>query len=643
MKLSLAIALGIVLLTSAAPLKASVFAEARSGDYEIGLEALRKSVQRDFLGFGQFDDASELALDDRLAEVVVTQACRAIPEVLAAAREAFPGVSLNEFAVSRQFPRNAVYFRRSSDEEKRKDVVNFYFTVEKRTGVDCTFTFGAFARTIIEKSSNTAARKTAVFDKLVADVGAAIKQIEALLTAPRTGALFDASDPPATEAQKSAIELLRSRTHTDRILDAAVKRAVAALRSEFADYQVKRDDFEVLVVMFGTDVPSAIERYKTPNCIAVPRELPKPTIICNADYLSEVEAVIRFFENAELGIRTTEAFRRLVKDFSKDGTAMLAKLRANKTIQSLSGQNDEHVTDHMSMAVLFLLAHEVGHLLSSTGNGELDESGLAAASSYRAAILRLCLHADQFRRANFELDFTDALIDPSSAERSFLARFRAQDKLIEATEEKFREELLADLFATDLSLRYFARLSKGDRNAAEMKQYLFLENLEALATYFWYRGYFLFTDVTCGGVLSSVELSECLGWKPENFVAAADVFGKFHPNIFLRAYDTFGSFLGERTTFYDIPLEQRAISIDPDDPAFVALGDKERDKALKVMFVLQRYFLLRELVDTPLKFAYTGCMLGWAKEVRGGTVPLVFMRFFSYEEELQRFVRKLSK
>jgi hypothetical protein len=61
------------------------------------------------------------------------------------------------------------------------------------------------------------------------------------------------------------------------------------------------------------------------------------------------------------------------------------------------------------------------------------------------------------------------------------------------------------------------------------------------------------------------------------------------------------------------------------------------------MSSLQQYFLLRELVDTPLKFAFTGCTLGWTKEVRPDrSVPLMFVRFFSYEEELQRFMRKLG-
>src|SRR3954470_7622139 len=105
MRLPVTAVLGAFLFTSSAgQLVAGVFAEVRNGDYVVGLDALRKSVERDFLGFGQFDDASELALEDRLPEVIVTLPCRTIPEVLAAAREAFPAVALNEFAVSRQFP-----------------------------------------------------------------------------------------------------------------------------------------------------------------------------------------------------------------------------------------------------------------------------------------------------------------------------------------------------------------------------------------------------------------------------------------------------------------------------------------------------------------------------------------------------------
>ncbi|KRB99801.1 hypothetical protein ASE11_09010 [Hydrogenophaga sp. Root209] len=629
---------------SAAATAAPTFAVVKQGEQEVTIESLRKSVQREFEGFGQFDESEELALSDQISEHRAVLPCRSVAEVIDAIRGVFPTLGLHEFAVSRQYPRNAVYFRRASSPEAGRDIVNFYFLLQKGTGLDCNFTFGAFAKTVISRKSEFVKSKDQLFQKLIADIASAISSIESRLKKPRAGALFEPRPATVSETQNKALQLLRDRGHRDNIADKAVERAQAMLKRELVDYGAKNVDIDMFVVKMEEPPPAELEKFRTRNCIAVPHDLPRPTIVCNADYIAEIEAVLRFFEDPRSGIRSTDGLKFLARRFSDDAVRTLSRLRANEEFRKLNGQDDEHVIDHMSMAMLYVLSHEVGHLLSpdSDSNAAIDSVPLDSTPSYRAAILRLCKHADYFKSSNFYLDmFDEIVIDPTSQQRGFIDKFKAQDKQLESTERMFREEALADLFATDFSLKYFARLGRNDKESAAYQQYLFLENVEALATYFWYRSYFQFADSVCQGVHNTAQFSACLGLDTANWIAASDVFGRSHRNFLLRAVETFSVFVAERTTFYDIPLADRIVA--PDDEALRAMLETDRQAAVRVISTLQRHFFLRELVDTPLKLAYTGCTIGWAKEVSGNNnAPGMIMNFLSYEEEMERLTRKLS-
>lgn len=632
--------------SSATATAAPTFAVVKQGKQEVTIESLRKSVQREFERYGQFDESEELALSDQISERKAVLPCRSVAEVIDAIRGVFPTLGLHEFAVSRQYPRNAIYFRRAYSPEAARDIVNFYFLLQKGPGLECNFTFGAFAKTVILRKSERAKSKDQLFQKLIADIDSAISSIEVRLKQPRAGALFEPRLTTVSETQDKALQLLRDRRHRDHIADKAVDRAQAMLRRELVDHGAKNVDIDIFVVKMEKPPPAELEQYRTLNCIAVPHDLPRPTIICNADFIAEIEAVLRFFEDPRSGIRSTEGLKFVARQFSDDAVGTLLSLRANEEFRKLSGQDDEHVIDHMSMAMLFVLSHEIGHLLSpdSASNAAIDNVPLASTPSYRAAILRLCKHADHFKSSNFSLDnFDELVIDPTSQQRGFIDKFKAQDKQLESTERLFREEALADLFATDLSLKYFVKLGQNDKESAGYQQYLFLENVEALATYFWYRNYYQFADSVCHGVRNTAQLSACLGLDTANWIAASDVFGPFHRNFLLRAVETFSAFVAERTTFYDIPLEDRIVAVPPDDEALLAMPGADRQAALRVISTLQRHFFLRELVDTPLKLAYTGCTIGWAKEVRAdNNAPLMFMNFLSYEEEMERLTRKLS-
>ena len=95
----------------------------------------------------------------------------------------------------------------------------------------------------------------------------------------------------------------------------------------------------------------------------MPYDFGHPVIICNVDYFRELEVVIRYFKHFE-NVSSTDALEALVRLLRGSPKKALVETRANTEMRKLEGEEDQHIADHMSMVLLFLLTHEYGHLLS---------------------------------------------------------------------------------------------------------------------------------------------------------------------------------------------------------------------------------------------------------------------------------------
>jgi hypothetical protein len=612
-------------------------AEVRDTGDDIRLDDIRKNAARMFEGYSGFDASTEVSLDDQLPEREVNQPCRSVPEVLRSAQDTFPRYKLFQSFISRQYPRNAIAFRREISggiTGSKIDVIVFYFAVEKSNGLDCKFTLGAFARTVVLKLpiGNPEARKAAAFQQLKDDINAAFGEIVASFAKQRTGVLFRPTEQQQSlEESRLVLTALKKRATNDNFVTLAANGALAAIRQIVEEYDTARSDFQLLIVTIAKDDPAYLQRYNTGNCIAIPNEFPQPTIVCSAAFLAEIEGVVRNFSFND--IQDTPALRTFINKIGHDPIEAAKQFRLEPAKQS-GRWSDSAITERLKMAFLFILGHEVGHLLSTDSSASFGEAAQTDSSNYRGAILRLCKQADTFKKHDLILDGADSIADPFSAARWFIDEYRQKDRFISIADDLFRAEEIADAFSTDISIRYLSRSAATGKPQNVDRTVFFVYDIEALSVYFWYKDLFSFIDNYCEG--NDRALMTCLAFHDENFVAAANLFGKFHPNIFLRRTDLLWAVLAERTTFFNLPVDQRLLVLPRQ--ATQNVSSKKREELDKIYNMIRLFFFTEELSDTPLKLAYFGCTLGWVREARGdGTVPMVAVAFFTFEQEVDRF------
>src|SRR5207244_3996663 len=97
-------------------------------------------------------------------------------------------------------------------------------------------------------------------------------------------------------------------------------------------------------------------------------------------------------------------------------------------------------------------------------------------------------------------------------------------------------------------------------------------------------------------------------------------------------------FIAEGTDFFDLRLADRRVAVSAQE--LTQFPPSRQAAVFRAQSDVQRYLFLEELVDTPMKLAYAGCLYGW----RGGsgTPPLMFQDFYSYEAEMARFMRHVA-
>lgn len=424
--------------------------------------------------------------------------------------------------------------------------------------------------------------------------------------------------------------MLRTASTHDVATAAMAGRALKRILTVLGEYDVANREIELIIVDFRTAISENAKQYATDACIAIPDDFQKPVILCNFAYLAEIEGVIRKFS---FDIGNTAELRAFVRLVSSDPATTIARFR-----EETQNQENRNV-QATELAFMFVLGHEVGHLLSGTRPAGIDERPLTESSTYREAILRLCKQADQFKKHNALLEGAGSVIDPFSAQRRFIEKYREENKTIDVLDEIFRDEEVADAFGEDIAAKYFNFLANtAKRSVVDKETFRFAYFVETLAIYFWHKALFSFVDLYCEGQVLS--LSTCFMWEQSRFVSAANLFGKFHRNIYLRAFDMLATIVSQRSTYFDLPYESQ-FTVAPYDVEHSP--DRGRNEDILTLYsVIQLGGFLSELNDTPIKIAYFGCTLGWVREERGGTVPFMLVKFYNYGEEIIRYNKQLG-
>ena len=454
--------------------------------------------------------------------------------------------------------------------------------------------------------------------------------------------LFALHWPAQAQSPPDLTSYLEARETKDKLL----ARAADAVREELprivAALPKKLDTVKLYVTEFDGDLPAIFYMYRTTSCTAVIHGLPTPAVICNARFLAEAEVVIRDFEYAGDLLTSDAAMLRYVRSRTGDANDLRDSVRRTPRPGPNTDQSDSHIGMHLKLALMFLVSHELGHLMDGIDLASFSElapqgTGLGAV---RNAVLKTCRHVDEFNENKFGLPGLEELIVANTDVRKFEANMRQEVALVQAANERrFGAEPRADAAAIDVLNGYLRRRETVSRARADEEQHLLIETLFVLGLTKWYKDLAVFADNTCGVLRTSEDLLTCMMQNRDRYVAASQVFGRDHRMILLRSNLTIRGIMGQRADYFRVANPH---SIWPDPKRLQAGGQVARLESWRSAD-LQRFWLLSILMDTPVKFGYAACFTGWWLELdkKRGRPQLFVFTFEGLEMALER-LKKLD-
>jgi hypothetical protein len=439
-----------------------------------------------------------------------------------------------------------------------------------------------------------------------------------------------------------ATNYFQSHQATDPILRKATDEARQRLREMVPDSAKLSGPLDLYVTAFE-DLPPTLYSYGTNNCTASLTGLRNPSVICNSKYLQQAEIAIRAFEEAGPLLQREDTLLQFVRSVKVAPQENLDRLRTDQKLAAISDQSSEHIGLHLMLALLFFASHELGHLMdgvdfSAYGDIQAAAHEDAFDEQVRSAVLKMCRQTDDFRQAGFDLQgFDSEGIFWSKKIQNIRENFRQQVIQTDtAITRQFAQEDRADTFATQAILRYLSKVERADPEAAIEQQHLLFETLFVLGIFTWYRDLATFMDATCGHQFSSAALNLCMMQDRHRYIEASAVFGDVHRFVLLRALLNMRAIIEQRRATFEPPGGPTAPP--PTLDAIKRMGKREALREVGRIGDIQRYEFLDIIMDTPIKFAFTGCATGWYMEVdkERGTPQLLVLEFDTLEDALQR-------
>lgn len=440
-------------------------------------------------------------------------------------------------------------------------------------------------------------------------------------------------DNPPVESEtisKSKEKLGNEAPTEDRIISDVANQ----LRTDFPSLALKHAGKEVeFFILDNTN--------KTDNCRAFTHNLETPKIICNANLFYEIEAVIRSFLINQSGLPNESYLFSLAQKIQEDPHAYLSDFRKSHGSFKDTTSLDNQVIEQMKLVMLFLLAHELGHVKDALEGREfiniLDHSA-PLEQQVTASVVRMCRHVEDFDKLGYGLPFMKEAADLNSDIRKVEQKFR-EPMLIayENHNQWYKDEVSADKFATSVMTEQINDMKK--KQALESEHYL-ISNLFFMSIYYLYKDLYNFSTKACGGPVSnSSALSICMAKRREQYVKAASVFGDVHMFFLLRSILAIEEIMEQRGGYFRDEGGINSIWVSQEE--FQKMDAGKQTVTFWHYANLQKYVLLSILTDTPVKFAYIGCSTGWLKEIdqKRGRGQMLLMNFETIEQAYQRLLR----
>lgn len=427
----------------------------------------------------------------------------------------------------------------------------------------------------------------------------------------------------------SLAEMLAAYTTRDETLLAALE-AVGEMLSR-SDHI---DQLDILIIDFEAAPAELVAKHDafTPNCMAI---RPEQLVIVNQAFVHETEIAVRAFALAGSVLATPYLQREeqifgLVERVAADRDTCLAQMRALADAPAIEAQRRRE----LSMALLFYITHEIGHLLEGQDRhafGRFIDPSAELETQLAAATAKFSRHVDELRNFGFDLsDFAPMMTVGSEVRQradEVLAQLPSHERINQ--DIYFAAEVSADKWAESMVIECLAGSPPSEADPRE-PYVVATRALFAAAIFSWFQDLLTFlqkSDDFSDSAPDIATLVVSLMRDRHQYVRASSLFGEAHRFTLLRANLAIEAILRANTTYFDQPGGQRTIWYAGPDP-------RKRDEA----DALQRYCLLCILMDTAVKIATMGASTAWmlVKDKERGTPQLFMMQFSPLAAELQR-------
>jgi hypothetical protein len=384
---------------------------------------------------------------------------------------------------------------------------------------------------------------------------------------------------------------------------------------------VGMSDFAVYIVArFERLGPKDRKRLETDAAMALADE---KAIIVNERFLHEAEIAVRAFGLAGTVfetpyLRSDEYIFDFVRRMTDHRERYLAYLR-----ELADPEAERRVVREAAMALVFFLAHELGHLEQGEDArpfGTFIRPDTPLETSLALATLKFAAHDKELSAAGFTLGKKPPNEAPeiAAAAQRVIAELPPNDVFNQSV--WFQRETAADEFATKILLECVASapLPADDATPGYI---LAMRGLFAVSIASWHKDLLTFIEELAGTDIrpGAVALQASMVQGRDQYIRASSLFGATHRFTLLRAV---------------LAMEQILRPHEGD-------GDKPPGHADAV----HRYGLLAILMDTAVKLAFLGSATRWMlqKDDERGTPQLFMMKFFNLAEELASLAKKVRE
>jgi hypothetical protein len=380
--------------------------------------------------------------------------------------------------------------------------------------------------------------------------------------------------------------------------------------------------------------------YYTPVASSFPRQ---SLIVVNADALREISFTVRAFEPyGTLQDLPYLADDRLMFELAKTVRELTRRQASAQEMPVESTVLETTCTKQVELALTFFVGHELGHIFEGAKGGNYRSMpGIEVPVEERIelAITKLGRHVDDLAQHGFDLSLWEKIIEPSSFMRSPERRY-AQNLDYEYTNQSlwFASEEKADVWAQDILRGSLEAVATDNPLKAHYERYLMCKALFAFAMFSWYRDLLEFGErLQWDEPPTANVLMARLAFNRQDYISLASLFGEYHRFPLLRTNLAMKSLFERMTGALWVSPEERRVTYTGSWPP-ETLTDQ---KAWFCSESLRRFWLLANLMDTPIKIATGGTIMAWYREeIQANNMEQIL--FMNYEDIHEALARVLS-